>query len=62
MYKQLCETMAGHHSWVRFSAGLDSEICIACETCIDRCPMDALEMGEDEVPEVNLDRCIGCGV
>lgn len=24
--------------------------------------MEALAMGEDEVPEVNLDRCIGCGV
>jgi len=24
--------------------------------------MDALSMSEDDVPEVNLDRCIGCGV
>jgi Fe-S-cluster-containing hydrogenase component 2 len=24
--------------------------------------MDALEMGEDDIPRVNLDRCIGCGV
>lgn len=40
----------------------DAELCIACETCIDRCPMGALAMGEDEVPEMNLDLCIGCGV
>lgn len=40
----------------------DAELCIACETCIDRCPMGALAMGGDEVPEVNLDLCIGCGV
>jgi Fe-S-cluster-containing hydrogenase component 2 len=24
--------------------------------------MDALSMGEEDVPVVNLDRCIGCGV
>jgi 2-oxoacid:acceptor oxidoreductase delta subunit (pyruvate/2-ketoisovalerate family) len=40
----------------------DAEACTACETCIDRCPMEALTMGEEEVPEVDLDRCIGCGV
>lgn len=40
----------------------DIELCTACETCIDRCPMEAIAMGEDEVPEVNLDLCIGCGV
>ena len=40
----------------------DPELCTACETCIDRCPMTALTMGEDDVPKVNLDRCIGCGV
>jgi Fe-S-cluster-containing hydrogenase component 2 len=24
--------------------------------------MDALSMGDDDIPLVNLDRCIGCGV
>jgi electron transport complex protein RnfB len=40
----------------------NSDLCVACETCIERCPMEALTMGEDELPAVNLDRCIGCGV
>lgn len=40
----------------------DTDLCTACENCIDRCPMGALAMGGDDVPEVNLDRCIGCGV
>ncbi len=40
----------------------NSELCTACETCIDRCPAEALSLGEEEIPEVNLDRCIGCGV
>ncbi len=40
----------------------DPDLCIACETCIDRCPTSALTMGTADVPEVNLDNCIGCGV
>jgi 2-oxoacid:acceptor oxidoreductase delta subunit (pyruvate/2-ketoisovalerate family) len=40
----------------------DTALCTACETCVERCPMDALTMNEDEVPEVNMDHCIGCGV
>jgi Pyruvate/2-oxoacid:ferredoxin oxidoreductase delta subunit len=40
----------------------DADRCAACETCIDRCPPEALAMGKEEVPVVNLDRCFGCGV
>lgn len=40
----------------------DKELCSACETCIERCPMEALTMGEDDLPEKDPDRCIGCGV
>lgn len=36
--------------------------CTACETCIDRCPMEALQMSAEDVPRLDLDRCIGCGV
>ena len=42
-------------------AELNPELCTACETCIDRCQMEAITMG-DEVAEINRDRCIGCGV
>jgi Pyruvate/2-oxoacid:ferredoxin oxidoreductase delta subunit len=38
------------------------ELCMACGTCIERCPPAALTMGEADVPQVDLDRCIGCGV
>ena len=38
------------------------EQCTACETCVERCPMDALHMGEEDFPLLNLDQCIGCGV
>jgi len=39
----------------------DPELCTACETCIDRCQMDAVALKNDTAV-VNLDRCIGCGV
>ncbi|MBW1802237.1 MAG: 4Fe-4S dicluster domain-containing protein [Deltaproteobacteria bacterium] len=40
----------------------DLELCTSCETCVDRCPMNALNMDEHDKPLVDLDRCIGCGV
>jgi Pyruvate/2-oxoacid:ferredoxin oxidoreductase delta subunit len=43
-----------------FQPHFDKERCIACETCIGRCPPEALRMGEEGVPEVDLDRCFGC--
>ena len=45
-----------------FEPRFDSERCIACETCIERCPPEALTMNEDGIPEVNLDLCFGCAV
>ncbi len=32
------------------------------EICIERCPPEALAMGDNDVPQVNLDRCFGCAV
>jgi NAD-dependent dihydropyrimidine dehydrogenase PreA subunit len=32
------------------------------ETCIENCPTSALAMGDENIPIVNLDLCIGCGV
>jgi Pyruvate/2-oxoacid:ferredoxin oxidoreductase delta subunit len=45
-----------------FQPHFDKERCIACETCIGRCPPGALTMGEEGVPVVDLDRCFGCAV
>jgi 2-oxoacid:acceptor oxidoreductase delta subunit (pyruvate/2-ketoisovalerate family) len=45
-----------------FDPLFDADLCVACETCIDRCPPEALSMGEDEVPVVDFDRCFGCAV
>jgi electron transport complex protein RnfB len=39
---------------------VDADLCNGCETCLDICQLDALEMVND-VATVNRDRCIGCG-
>jgi NAD-dependent dihydropyrimidine dehydrogenase PreA subunit len=45
-----------------YVAHVDGELCRACGTCEDRCPMEAIAVGEDDVSEVDAAICIGCGV
>jgi len=45
-----------------FEPRFDPDLCAACETCIDRCPVEALTMGDDDLPQVDLNRCFGCAV
>lgn len=40
---------------------IDPELCTACGTCMERCPMDAIKLDGD-VSEIIDGRCIGCGV
>jgi len=35
--------------------------CLGLGTCVRACPFDALYMGSDNLPVVDLDRCTGCG-
>ena len=44
-----------------FVASLDSETCVGCGTCVERCQMEALRL-EDEVAALDAERCIGCGL
>ncbi|MEW6187463.1 MAG: 4Fe-4S binding protein [Thermodesulfobacteriota bacterium] len=43
-----------------FEPVFDPDLCTACGICIDRCPPQALTLGEGDVPVVDLDRCFGC--
>lgn len=43
-----------------FEPKFDPDLCTACETCIDRCPPQALSMGDEDLPEADLDLCFGC--
>jgi len=45
-----------------FEPKFDADSCTACETCLDRCPANALVMGDQDVPEVDLNLCFGCAV
>ncbi|MGD9146473.1 MAG: 4Fe-4S binding protein [Anaerolineae bacterium] len=44
-----------------YYAQVDVELCQGCETCVQRCPMAAVTMG-DTVSSIDLGRCIGCGL
>jgi len=35
--------------------------CVGLGTCARACPFDALSMGPDHLPVVNLEKCTGCG-
>ena len=44
-----------------YRAEVDTELCIGCGICEDRCNVDAVHV-EDDIAVVDKDRCIGCGV
>jgi len=44
-----------------YYAQVDADLCSGCETCLDRCQMDAITM-ENGVANIDLDFCIGCGL
>jgi len=54
----------------RFIALVDQEACIGCQTCVDRCQFDAIEMVKPEVggkskklkAKIDPEACYGCGV
>ena len=44
-----------------FVAVAAPDTCSGCESCMDRCQMEALQVVNDQIT-VNRDRCIGCGL
>jgi len=44
-----------------YYALVDDDTCDGCETCLDRCQVDAIQI-ENDVANVNMARCIGCGL
>ena len=43
-----------------YYASVDSDLCSACETCLERCPVSAISV--DDVADVDDLQCIGCGL
>jgi len=58
----LAQTKPGRILSSGFLPLFSKDLCIACETCVDICPVTALEAKVNEVPGIDLNRCIGCGV
>jgi len=46
-----------------FSAGKECPYgCLGLGTCVQVCPFGAIEMGEDKLPRIDIEKCTGCGV
>lgn len=45
-----------------FLSNIDQNLCVGCGTCVERCPVDAIELNNEEKAERNADWCIGCGI
>ena len=58
LQKQPVPAAAVHSNYF---AEVDSEKCVGCETCLDRCQMEAIDI-IDDIATIDLDRCIGCGL
>jgi len=43
-----------------YIAKVDTELCVGCETCIERCKFGAITV--NDVSEINLEKCLGCGL
>ena len=47
------------HSKTIMRPGADPDLCTACGTCVEQCPVSALSMG-NHLPQVDTDKCIAC--
>ena len=55
--------MAASHNYASHLAVVDEDVCIACEQCVEACPLEMISLKEDEeAVAVNEAECIGCGV
>ncbi len=50
-----------YHCYTNFLAVVDDDKCTLCETCIEVCPMETMEIEDDRVIAKEA-KCIGCGV
>jgi len=49
-------------NYAHYLAEIDIDYCVGCGTCIDKCPVEAISLNEDNRAKLNPDWCIGCGV
>ncbi len=49
-------------NWTNYISEIDTELCNGCGTCVEKCPIDAIELNAEDKAERNAEWCIGCGV
>jgi ferredoxin len=49
------------HTLTSYIANLDESLCVGCGTCVEKCPMETIEL-IDTFANINKEKCIGCGV
>ena len=42
-------------------AVVNKDICVACGTCVDVCPMSAMEIYRGSFAKPMEEKCVGCG-
>ena len=45
---------------LKMAAKVDPEKCVACESCVGACPVEAIAMADGKA-KVNSDTCVDCG-
>ncbi len=50
-----------YHCFTSYLAEVEEDLCVGCGTCVEKCPMEAIDLVEDTAV-INSSRCIGCGV
>lgn len=48
-------------NFTNYLAQIDKSKCVGCGTCMEKCPVDAIEGDDNNKAVVNPDWCIGCG-
>ncbi|MHA1320525.1 MAG: ATP-binding protein [Promethearchaeota archaeon] len=45
-----------------FLSQIDPDSCSGCGVCVEKCPVDAIELNDSNIAVVNAEYCFGCGV
>ena len=61
VFRYYYEGMMPLHTITSYISKLDPDKCIGCGTCVEKCPMETIEL-EDEHAVIHEEKCIGCGV
>jgi len=55
------EGISPYHCYTSYLAEVDEDSCVGCGTCVEKCPMEAIDLVEN-IAVINGSRCIGCGI